>query len=251
MENSDLTYYNYLSDASESGKFIYLILESFPQGIVISDTDDKIIYTNFKMAQLTGYSRKEMLGKVAAVFLHVPEQQQRLKDIAEQRLSGNYESYELYIKRKTGTPFLGHIITAPYKNMNGKITGTINIITDVTITKRNAELEALAIGATKALNSVIITDKYGKIEWVNEGFTRLSGYRLYEVIDTKGELLRKNYGEFIFKFNEAVNQKKSIACEYINLNKDGEEYKIKATLTPILDVQGDVKDMIIIETDVS
>ena len=251
MKNSDLTYYDYLSDASESGKFIYLILESFPQGIVISDAADKIIYTNFKMAQLTGYSRKELLGKVAALFLHLPEQQQYLKDIAEQRLFGNYESYELYIKRKTGTPFLGHIITAPYKNLDGKITGTISIINDVTITKRNAELEALAIGATKALNSVIITDKYGKIEWVNEGFIRLSGYHLYEVIDTKGEMLRKNNNEFINKFNESVNHKKSIACEYININKDGKECKIKATLTPILDSHGDIKDIIIIETHIS
>ncbi len=251
MEKSDLTYYDYLSHVSESGKFIYLILESFPQGIVINDATDKIIYANFKMAQLTGYSRKEMLGKIASIFLHLPEQQQNLKAIAEQRLLGNYESYELYIKRKTGTPFLGHIITAPYKNMDGEVNGTISIITDVTITKRNAELEALAIGATKSLNSVIITNKYGKIEWVNEGFIRLSGYRLYEVIDTKGEMLRKNNDEFISKFNEAVCQKKPVACEYINLNKEGNEYKIKATLTPILDSQGDVKDMIIIETDIS
>lgn len=251
MEAKDLTYYDYLSSATESGKFIYLILEAFPQGIVISDAADKIIYANFKMAQLTGYSRKEMLGKVAAVFLHLPEQQLRLKDIVEQRSAGNYESYELFIKRRTGTPFLGHIITAPYKNIEGETTGTISIITDITITKRAAELEALAIGATKTLNSVIISDKFGKIEWVNEGFTRLSGYHLHEVIDTKGEILRKNKDEFESKFMEAVYLKKPVASEFVNFNKSGMEYRVKVTLTPVLDMQGDVKDIIIIETDVT
>jgi len=251
METADLTYYDYLSNASESGKFMYMIMESFPQGIVISDASDKIMYTNFKMAQLTGYSRREMLGKVAAAFLYLPEQQKRLKDIAEQRLAGNYECYELLVKRKTGTPFLGHTITAPYKNMNGEIIGTISVVTDVSITKRTAELEVLAIGATKALNSVIITDRYGKIAWVNEGFTSLSGRQLYEVIDTKGETLRKDNDEFMSRFQEAVIQKEPLAFEYFNFKKDGKEYKVKATLTPILDAQGDVKDMIIIETDIS
>ena len=251
MKSSDLTYYDYLSNATESGKFMYLILESFPQGVVISDAADKIIYANFKMAQLTGYSRKELLGKAVTVFLHLPEQQLRLKDILEKRSAGIYESYELYIKRQTGKPFLGHIITAPYKNFEGRTLGTISIITDITLTKRAAELEALAIGATKTLNSVIITDKWGKIEWVNEGFTRLSGYMLYELIDTKGEALRKDNDQFVSLFNEAVSQKKPVAYAYFNLDKEGKEYKVKATLTPILNAQGDVKDMIIIETDIN
>ena len=250
MEAKDLTYYDFMSNAAESGKFIYQILESFPQGIVITDAADKIVYANFKMAQITGYSRGEMIGKVAASFLHLPEHEQRLKDIVEQRLVGNYESYELFVKRKSGTPFLGHIITAPYKNTEGNSIGTISIITDVTISKRNAELEALAMGATKSLNSVIITDKYGKIEWVNEGFTKLSRYALYEVIDTKGEALRENNEEFIQKFNEAITHKQSIGYEYFLNNKTGQKCRVKATLTPILDAQGDVKDMIIIETDI-
>jgi PAS domain S-box-containing protein len=226
-------------------------MESFPQGIVITDNDDKIIYANFKMAQLTGHSRKDMLGKTANHFLHLPEHQQQLSDILKQRVAGNYESYELFIKRKSGIPFLGHTITAPYKNMAGQVTGTISIITDITIAKRESELEALAIGATKTLNTVIIADKYGKIEWVNEGFTKLSGYRLYEVIDTKGEALRKNNNEFLMHFQEAVNKKTSVVCKYLNYSKAGKEYMVKSTLTPVLDSEGDVKEIIIIETDIS
>lgn len=251
MKTSDLTYYDYLCNASESGKFIYLIMESFPQGIVISDNEDKIIYANFKMAQLTGHSRKDMLGKTANHFLHLPENQQQLSDILKQREVGNYESYELFIKRKSGTPFLGHIITAPFKNMEGQVKGTISMITDITVAKRESELEVLAIGAAKSLNAVIITDKYGKIEWVNEGFNRIAGYQLYEVIDTKGEALRKNNNEFLLHFQEAVNKKTSVVCKYLNYSKSGKEYRVKSTLTPVLDAEGDIKEVIIIETDIS
>ncbi|MBL7930884.1 MAG: PAS domain S-box protein [Bacteroidia bacterium] len=247
----DITYFDYLTDASKSSKFIYMIMESFPQGIVISDQEDRIIYANHKMAQLTGYSRKEMLGKITHHFFHFPDQQSQLKELADSRLAGTYETYELYVRRCSGAPFMAHIITAPYKNLEGNIIGTISIVTDITITKRQAELEALAIAATKSLNSVIITDKHSKIEWVNEGFKRLSGYSLHEVIDTYGEVLRRGHNEyFSSKFAEAVLEKKPVACFYTNFSKSGETYVVKSTITPVLDINGDVKEVIIVETDI-
>ena len=62
---------------------------------------------------------------------------------------------------------------------------------DVTERIHEQELEKLALAATQSYNSVIIADKNGKIEWVNEGFTKLTGYELNEVLNTHGELLRK------------------------------------------------------------
>lgn len=251
-KDNELHYSEFLISTIESGKFIYNVLESFPFGIVITNDNDEIIYVNFKLAQMTGYSRKEMMHKVAHKFLYFPNQQQRLKDIIRKRLSAVYETYELYVKRNKGNPFLAHTITAPYKNEEDKIIGTINIITDITLTKRHAELEALAIAATKASNSVIITDKFGKIEWVNEGFTNLSGYKLYEVIDTKGEVLRggddRSYDADIYT---VVLEKKSILRECKKLNKKGNPYWVVSSFTPVLDHQGNVKEITIIDTDIT
>ncbi len=44
------------------------------------------------------------------------------------------------------------------------------------------ELAKLSLVASKTDNAVIITDKEGLIEWVNDGFTRLTGYTLAEVL---------------------------------------------------------------------
>lgn len=250
MLTDNLTYYDYLQSAPESGKYIFSVMESFPQGIVVVNQEDKIIYANPKMAQLTGYSRKEMIGKISHTFLHFPNQQEKLRDILELRATGVYESYELYIKRKTGKPFLGYTVTAPYMN-NGQVAGTISIVTDITIKSRDEELQALAIGATKSLNAVIIVDCYGKIEWVNEGFTKLSGFQLYEVIDTKGEVLRENQKFFLEKLSQAVREKKPISFESKNRSKSGNEYWVISNLTAVLDEYGGVKEIIIIETDIT
>src|SRR5579862_5530653 len=55
------------------------------------------------------------------------------------------------------------------------------------ISKRRNEVESrkLALVASRTNNAVIITDALGRIEWVNEGFTRITGYGIAEVLGRK------------------------------------------------------------------
>jgi len=253
MKQLDLTYYDFLKNAATSGKFFYSILEGFPEGIIITDKQDKIIYVNLKIVQLTGYSRRELVGKTSHLFLHFPNQQNKLKNIAANRTAGIFETYELYIKRKKGDSFMGHTITAPYKDEKDTIIGTINIVTDITISKRQYELQAIAIGATKSSNSVMILNKYGKIEWVNEGFIKMSGYELYEVIDTWGEAFKGEKEGLIFlaKVREAMRKKTSVTYECRNSNKAGDKYWVISSITPTYDAQGNVKEVVVIDTDIT
>lgn len=252
MATDQLTYFDFLKAAKGSDKFFHSIMEGFPQGIIITDMEDKILYANFKMAQLTGYSRKELEGKILHLFLHYPDEQEKLTAILKQRITGIYESYELSIRKKNGSRFLGYTVTAPYKDEAETIIGTISIISDHSSYRREAELKALALAATKSLNAVIITDKYGKIEWVNEGFTKLSGYQLYEVIDTSGEAFRGDENDyFLQKLSEAVQEKKSKVFECKNYHKSGLNYWVKCISTPILDEYGGIKEIVITETDIT
>lgn len=251
-EPSDLTYYDFLNNASESGKFIYSIIESLPQGILIIDQNDRILYANHKMAVMTGYPRRELVGKLATFFLNIPNEDDKLKNISSKRVIGIYETYELFVRRKKGNPFLGHTITCPFKNTEGKIIGTINVITDITFEKRESEFQALAIAATKALNSVIIINKSGRIEWVNEGFTALTGYELHEVIDTKGDIfMPTGFDSYLKIFGQVIREKKPTTYENKYLDKNNEEHWVVSTLTPTLEPSGDIKNIVLIDTDIN
>ena len=252
MSTTDFTYYDYLNDVHESGKFFYSIMESFPEGILLTNQENKVVYANPKIAQMTGYSRKELLRKPSLQFLHFPDEQKILEDIIAQRIKGVYENYELYIKRKNGSHFLGYTITSPYKNSDEQVLGTINIVKDISLKQKDAELQALACGVAKSPNSVLIVNKFGRIEWINEGFKRLSGFELYEVIDTKGEILRpETNDQFLEKLSEVIRTKKPLIYEYLNYNKSGQLYWVSGTLTPVLDIHEGVKEIIIIETDIT
>ena len=116
------------------------------------------------------------------------------------------------------------------------------------------ELKQLSIVASKTSNAVVIFDNELKIEWVNEAFCEMTGYSFLEVKGSSGEMLRKD-SKKIFEsqkvIDEVLNRKKSFTYENLNYTKSGSEYWALTTLTPIMDVGGNVNKVIAIESDIS
>jgi PAS domain S-box-containing protein len=126
---------------------------------------------------------------------------------------------------------------------------------DVTERLHEEELEKLVLAATKSFNSVVIYDHAGRIEWVNEGFTRLSGYLIEDLKNTKGEILKhddqQNLKSHNSVFKNVISSKKAITYENMNFAKDGNSYWMLTTLTPVLGKTGEVERVIGIGSDIS
>ncbi len=140
-------------------------------------------------------------------------------------------------------------------NEEGKPVKVVGTRQDVTERMQEEEMQKLAMAATKSFNSVIITTKNGSIEWVNEGFTNLTGYTLEEVINTHGEILRRGEHTGISQdteyYRKVIKRKKPVAYESKNYSKDGKEYWTITTLTPVLDQNGRVGRIIAIDSDIT
>ena len=103
-------------------------------------------------------------------------------------------------------------------------------------------------------NGVIITDKRGGIEWVNDGFVKMSGYTLEEALGKKpGDLLQgketnpKHKKQFQAKLKKGV----PFAQEIINYSKSGKMFWSYVQITPILNDLGGVEKYVGIETDIT
>ncbi len=138
---------------------------------------------------------------------------------------------------------------------NGKPIKMFGTAQDVTERVQEEEMQKLSVAATQSYNSVIIADSNGKIEWVNEGFTALTGYSLEEVKSTHGEILRKGsetgLSTSASMYAAVMREKKPFTYENKNYSKDGSEYWVITTLTPVLDRNGDVERIIAIESDIT
>jgi PAS domain S-box-containing protein len=122
------------------------------------------------------------------------------------------------------------------------------------IESKNIELEQLSLVASKTDNVVLILDAHGKLEYVNESFTKINKMTIDELKKNKGETIYElsnnpNIKEII---NDAVKNKRSVNYESLNKKTNtGSEVWASSTLTPLFDEEGKLKKIIIIDSDVS
>jgi PAS domain S-box-containing protein len=122
------------------------------------------------------------------------------------------------------------------------------------LTAKNAETRKLALVAARTGNAVIITDAHGRIEWVNDSFTKITGYSPDEVIGRKpGSFLQGPDTDpaQVARIRAAVHAGQSAEAELVNYSKDGVPYWIKIEVQPIRDEQGNVERFIAIESDIT
>ncbi|RMD76569.1 MAG: PAS domain S-box protein, partial [Chloroflexi bacterium] len=116
------------------------------------------------------------------------------------------------------------------------------------------QLRMLSLVARYTDNAVIITDRTGRIEWVNEGFTRISGYTLDEARGKKpGELLQgpETDQETVAAISQAVRNGEPIKTEILNYTKDGHPYWLSLDISPVYDEQHHLTHFIAIESDIT
>ncbi|RLD64646.1 MAG: hypothetical protein DRJ01_00120 [Bacteroidetes bacterium] len=117
----------------------------------------------------------------------------------------------------------------------------------------NKELKKLSIVASKTDNAVALMDAKGNFEWVNDGFTRMYGYTIDELINEKNNIIGLDAN---LDINDLINvwfgKKETIIYETEKVTKFEEKIWVQTTLTPILDNNSNkVKKLITIDTDIS
>lgn len=122
------------------------------------------------------------------------------------------------------------------------------------VKRRTHEVNRMAEIARRTANAVVITDRHGYVEWVNEGFTRMTGYRSAEIVGRKpGEVLQGPLSDRneVEKIRKAVMRGESVTAELVNYHKDGSSYIIRMEIEPLFDEAGQLNGFMAIESDVT
>jgi two-component system sensor histidine kinase/response regulator len=107
-------------------------------------------------------------------------------------------------------------------------------------------LETAAVG-------IVITDRQGVVEWINPGFTRLTGYSWDEIVGKSLRLLRsgKHSQSFFADLWSTILSGSSWEGEIVNRRKDGDLYVEEQVITPVRDGLGAITHFIAIKQDVT
>jgi PAS domain S-box-containing protein len=102
-------------------------------------------------------------------------------------------------------------------------------------------------------NIVSKTDTAGFITFVNDEFCKISGYSKEELIGKNHNIVRHpDIPESNFKLLwDTINAKKTFKSTVKNRAKDGSDFYLNTTITPILDADGEIEEFIAIRYDVT
>lgn len=101
--------------------------------------------------------------------------------------------------------------------------------------------------------SVVITDPETKIEFVNPGFTRVTGYGADEVVGRPTSILKsgETSKETVAGLWKQLGEKKARVGEFVNRRKDGSLFTEEARIAPVLDERGEVLHYVAVKLDIS
>lgn len=138
---------------------------------------------------------------------------------------------------------------------NGAPIRVVGAFQDVTAAREAAnENRLLAELARQTPTGFMLMDEDGVIRWINEGYTRMSGFTLDDVVGKTPSQVFDGSGtdhETVARVLAARRAGKSYTTEVLNYRKSGEPYWVSIAGSPLRDEQGNSMGFIAIETDIS
>lgn len=226
------------------------------QAVIEFDLQGNILNVNDVFAEATGYSKSEIIGQHHSMFVDAEYKNSEEYHQFWQKLSGGIADAGRYMRLgRGGKEIWLQASYNPIFDINGKPYKVVKYASDITAqVAMEAQAKTLSLVANETDNSVVITDAKGMIEYVNQGFTRLTGYSFAEAIGKKpGQLLQgKNTDpETKKRIREKLNSNKPFYEEILNYNKSGESYWISLAINPVFDAKGNLEKFVSIQTNIN
>jgi PAS domain S-box-containing protein len=115
------------------------------------------------------------------------------------------------------------------------------------------QLKMLSQSVEQSPAGIIITGLDGKIEYVNNAFTKISGYKSEEAVGQSPAVLKsgKQPPEFYKTLWETIKSGKKWHGEILNKKKNGDLYWADVSISPILNAKGSITNFVSVQEDIS
>ncbi len=233
------------------------LFETANDAIFLMDKN-KFIDCNRKSVEIFGCQTKdELIGTDPISFSPTYQPDGSLsKDKAtyyiEKALEGNPQRFLWKHIKKNGKDFDAEVTLNVLEEDNRKL--ILAVVRDISYIKNTEkQLTKLFQAVEQSPVSIVITDTYGNIEYVNPKFCEVTGYSYDEAIGKNPRILKSGEtpDEEYKKLWETISSGKEWRGEFHNRKKDGTLYWESALISPIKDQNGVITNYIGIKEDIT
>ena len=212
------------------------ILESYSEGLLVLDRKGRLIDTNKKLEEISGYQKSELVGKTTLSLARLLTNK-GLSVYWKNPLNKTFDTgkapHEVDIFKKDGGLVTVQTVCQAFRKDN-KVVGHLVILKDVTELRRteresNASLEVykslvnhVGIGIFRATAGPV-----GRFLQVNQALEKITGYSREELLQMSVEDLYVHPEERIEHLKEALSGKPAKAREVRFKKKDGTEIIVR------------------------
>ncbi len=228
------------------------LFNNIPLGIFIINKNGSIEAINSAMAQILGAPSPEISKKYNIFEIPTLKNTELLSDIEACFDKGDifHKVYNYTSVWKKKLFVRVHILPAVMEG-NDKV---MAIVEDYTQQQKNQlQLKILSEGINRTPACVLVTNKEGKIIFVNEQFYKHTGYSSDEVMGTTPRILKSGHhsNEFYQNLWDTILAGKSWTGELFNKKKNGTLYWESTMITPIKNEQGEITHFMAIKEDIT
>ncbi len=219
------------------------------------DENGIFTYISPNWKQFIGEPAEEAIGKPFVPYVH-PDDVPICLDLLKKAVmtDDQMESVEYRVLHKDGTYRWNVSTAARIRDKNGKPISYVGIARDVTEAKKaEAERERLIAAIEQAGETVVITDQYGIIGYVNPAFEEVTGYSREEAIGKNPNVLKsgEHDKEFYDNLWHTIASGAIWKGRFINKKKDGSLYTEEATISPVRDKTGKITNFVAVKRDIT
>ena len=230
------------------------LYENSSVGIYRTTPDGRILLANPALVKLLGYDTAAELVERQLNEASFEPRYSRQQFLAEIERTGEIRGLEAAWKRRDGTMIFVRESARAVRDDAGRTLYYDGVVEDVTQRKQaEDQLRKLSRAVEQSSASIVITDRQGRIEYINPHFTEVTGYTLAEVVGQNPRVLKsgETSPEQYQELWQTITQGREWRGEFHNKRKNGETLWESASVSPVLDEAGRITHFVAVKEDIT
>ena len=211
------------------------------QGIAV-DCNDRIL-------EMLGMVKEGLIGNNIFDLLSEKSDAERFKNNVK---NDDIKPFVAMAKARTGAKVPVEIVSRIVERREETL--WVTAFRDITERKkREQEIRKLNTAINQSPSSILISDKNGRIEYVNKAFCEVTGYTIEEVIGKDPSILKSGYHtkSFYNSLWETITKGDTWQGVFKNKTKSGDSFWERAMISPIFDEQKNITHFLAVKENIT